>query len=383
MSARDEAPTQPRILGPDVARGVMLLLIAMAYAGVYAGSMFGADLSAEPVRDQAAGFVSRLFLDNRAFPMFAILFGYGVAWSVRRRQARDVPEKDIRSILRRRAWLLLLFGAVHAALIYPGEILTSYGLALLVTGWLLFRSDRALWIAAGVTGAFYLIVVPVMMVLSAFVPAEEAGALSGYLTVTDWIERIVFVPFNPLFLAIAYPLLLLVVLGYIAGRKKLFEEPEKHRRTLRAVALVGVTVSVVGALPTALITVGAIDVDPVTDGLLRGVQVLTGVAGGAGYAAFFALATDALDRLQWVPTKAVAAVGKRSLTFYILNSAVVAILLHPDLVGWGENIGAFGALVVAASTWLLGLVLAVQLERRDLPGPLETLMRRGVYGRAG
>ena len=64
----------PRVLAPDLARGVMLLLIAMAYAGVYAGAGFGTDVSSASWPDRAAAFATTVFLDNRAFPMFAILF---------------------------------------------------------------------------------------------------------------------------------------------------------------------------------------------------------------------------------------------------------------------------------------------------------------------
>lgn len=138
-------PRAARKLAPDLARGVMLLLIAMAYAGVYAGVGFGVDVSGEPARDRLAALFTTLFLDNRSFPMFAILFGYGMAWMVSRQRAKGTSDREVRRLLRRRGFFLLLFGAVHALLVFPGEILTSYGLAALVTGWLLLRSEKACW----------------------------------------------------------------------------------------------------------------------------------------------------------------------------------------------------------------------------------------------
>lgn len=53
-----------RLLAPDLARGVMLLLIAMAYAGVYVGMGFGVDASGEPLIDRVASFFAVLLLDN-------------------------------------------------------------------------------------------------------------------------------------------------------------------------------------------------------------------------------------------------------------------------------------------------------------------------------
>lgn len=210
-----------RKLAPDLARGFMLLLIAMAYAGVYAGGGFGTDLTDEPLPDRLAGFLATLLLDNRAFPMFAILFGYGLGWMVARQTERGSEPADVRRLLRRRGLFLLLFGAVHAFLVFPGEILTSYGLATLVTGWLLFRSNRVVVRAAWILAGLYACAVPVAML--GMVYAQSQGdipqeAVPGYTTAADWVERAAGVPFAPLFIAFGYPLLLLVVLGYRAGR---------------------------------------------------------------------------------------------------------------------------------------------------------------------
>lgn len=378
-----QSTTPRRILAPDAARGLMLLLIAMAYAGVYVGAGFGVDASQDPIPDRAATFAATLFLDNRAFPLFAILFGYGLAWSVARQSSRNVEADSIRRTMRRRALLLLLFGAVHAVLVFPGEILTSYGFALLITGWLLFRSERALNIALLVTGVFYIVTVPLVMVAEAAGPEDASTyAIPGYTTLGDWAERVAGVPFAPVYVAIAYPLLFLVILGYRAGRARLFESPESHRSLLRLLAWSGIGISLIGALPGALAAIGAFQPGPLTVALLMGLQILTGVAGGVGYAACFALGAEQLERVAPAVTRAVAAIGKRSLTFYIFNSVLVAIVLHAELFGAGTRVGHLGALAVAAAVWSAGLLLAAWLERAGRPGPLEALMRRGIYGRA-
>ncbi|WP_051297322.1 hypothetical protein [Brevibacterium album] len=225
-SSSAQAALPQRLLAPDAARGVMLLLIAMAYAGAYAGAGFGVDASAEPAPDRAATFAAILLLDNRAFALFAILFGYGVAWSVARQESRRTAPADIRRAVRRRALLLLLFGAAHALLVFPGEILTAYGFALLVTGWLLHRSDRALNLALLVTGLFSLVTVPLLMTGAAVAPEEGfAQTVPGCTYLEDWIDRLVGVPLSPVYIAVAYPLLFLVLLGYRAGRARLFRAP--------------------------------------------------------------------------------------------------------------------------------------------------------------
>ncbi len=377
----------PRKLAPDLARGAMLLLIAMAYAGVYAGGGFGTDVSGEPFQDRAASLFTTLFLDNRAFPMFAILFGYGMAWLVSRQRARGTPEQEIRRLMRRRGGFLLLFGFVHAFFVFPGEILTSYGLAALVTGWLLLRSNKAIVRAAVVFAVLYVITVPLSMVGMAVAGSADGAAeyalMPGYLSAEDWIARLVGLPFGPLFIAFAYPLLLLVVLGYRAGRAGLLDDPAAHRGFLTKVAVVGVSVSVLSALPIALTVQGVLSPGTVTEGLFMALQVLTGVFGGAGYAALFALWGIRLEQSRGPLTRAVAAMGQRSLTFYVLNSVLVAVVLQPDLVGLGSSAGAAGALLVAAAAWTVSLALATWLELRRRPGPLDQLMRRCVYGGRG
>lgn len=258
------------------------------------------------------------------------------------------------------------------------------GVMLLLTGWLLFRSDRALKIALAITGLFYLMSVPLIMTAAAIAPEDGfAQQIPGYTSVFDWVSRLVGPLIGPPYVAIAYPLLLLVPLGYWAGRARLFEQTAARRPLLRAVAGLGITVSVMGALPAGLIALGALEVSPVTEGLLLGLQVLTGIAGGAGYAACFALGAERLHGLAPTLTRSVAAVGKRSLTFYLLNSLLVAVILHPDLLGLGTHVGHFGAIVAAAASWTLGLLVAAWMEHTGRQGPAEVVMRRAVDGRPG
>lgn len=379
-------PVAERKLAPDLARGAMLLLIAMAYSGVYAGIAFGTPTPDQTAPDSVARFLTVLLLDNRAFPMFAILFGYGMSWMVARQRSAGTEEPQMRRLLRRRGLFLLLFGAVHAFLVYQGEILTSYGLAVLLLGWLLFRPDRVIKRTIAVLAVLYAVTCSVVMIVATigYAAAGEHGEAmavepAGYTTVGDWIGRLVALPFLPLYLAVAYPLLLLVSIGFLAGRWRLFDAPSTHRPQLVRIAAVGVPVSVLGALPAALIEVGRVEFAGVPTGLLLSIQVLTGVLGGAGYAAVFALLALRLDRRRGAITRAVAAMGQRSLTFYLFNSVVVAVVLHPDLLAVGAHVGSLGALAVGFGSWLLALGLAAWLDRAGRRGPADALMRHLVY----
>src|SRR5688500_11870480 len=84
--------TEPaeRALGPDLARGFMLLFIALANTHFFLRSpvVFGGyPQDGSPV-DAGVIWLLTTFVDGRAFPMFGLLFGYGVAQIVRRQQER-------------------------------------------------------------------------------------------------------------------------------------------------------------------------------------------------------------------------------------------------------------------------------------------------------
>lgn len=380
------APRGRRKLAPDLARGAMLLLIAMAYSGVYAGIAFGTPTPGQSPPDVVARLLTVLLLDNRAFPMFAILFGYGMSWMISRQRAAGSDETEVRRLVKRRSLLLLLFGAVHAFLVYQGEILTSYGLAGLVVGWLLLRPDRVLRRAVALLAVLYAITCSLAMIGIAAAAAHTGGTVTepaGYTTLQDWIGRLVTLPFLPLLLAVAYPLLLVVAIGFLAGRKGLLDDPAVHRGLLTRIAVGGVLLSVLGAVPAALIEIGVLRLPALPGGLLLALQVLTGVLGGAGYAAGFALLALRLDARRGALTTAVAAMGQRSLTFYLFNSVVVAFVLHPDLLGVGRHVGSLGSLAVGLGSWLLALGIAAWLGRTGRRGPADALMRHLVYRKSG
>src|SRR5215210_45230 len=123
MTERARAPAvgatavTARSLAPDLARGAMLLLIALANSHVYLhGHEIG--VRAYPVPESAADRVVILLqmtlVDGRAFPMFAALFGYGIVQLMRRQTAGGLDALGARRLVRRRGWWMILIGFLHA-----------------------------------------------------------------------------------------------------------------------------------------------------------------------------------------------------------------------------------------------------------------------------
>ncbi|ASO23055.1 putative membrane protein YeiB [Actinoalloteichus hoggarensis] len=383
--ADQPTPVPPRYLAPDLARGFMLLLIAMAYAPFYVSAAeYG--LNYHPDDGSTADAVTNLLrivlLDNRSYTMFAALFGYGLATVVARRQAAGAAPVETRRVLRRRGLFLLLFGFVHGTLVFPGEILGAYGIATLLVASLLFRPDRALLRVVGMLIPVFLLVVPVLtLIASSAMYAEGATVVPGY-SPPELLERLVTYPVTPVYNLLTYPVVLTMLLGVWAGRRAVLADPAAHRGLLRRTAVIGIAVSVAGALPAGLVAAGLWQSSTTLDGVLMTVQILTGVAGGLGYAAVFGLISARAGDRPGPIARALAAAGSRSLSCYLFNSVLLALLLSPSLLGLGDSMNSTGALFAAAGVWAVGVTLAVLLGRSGRGGPADVLLRRLVNGPA-
>lgn len=394
----------PRALAPDIARGFMLLLIAIANVSWHLWGHPSGLTSAHPTDggplDTALAALAIVFVDGRIYPMFAFLFGYGMVQFARSRTARGFPEQVIgRMLIRRHLWLLV-FGFVHALLLFHGDILGAYGLAGLILGALFFRrTDKTLtivsWVLAGIILLFSLLAVIAGLLLF-LVPPEVRDEISGSVALgtsqTDAFAAQSNYALAALFRAGSWfgstigTLLMLTVplaimLGWIAARRGLLDDPHTHRRALGRIAGWGIATGVAGGVPNALVFLGVIPLPSLNSWMFMGIDSLTGVAGGIGYAAMFGLLARRIGAHPGPVAKAIAGVGRRSLSFYLLQSVLLAPLLNAWGFGIGEHIGTTVAFTIATGVWIISLVLAVALDSRNARGPAESLLRRLTYGR--
>lgn len=398
--APEDGPALGRILAPDLARGAMLLLIALANVPIYLTGHGQSTVGAHPlggsVADRIVQALTLVSVDQRVYPMFAVLVGYGITMSDRAARAKGVTVRASSQRLCLRNLALIGFGGAHAALLWGGDILGVYGLfGLLLVLLFLRRSDVVVVAAIGV-GAVILFLFAVcslaLGVTTLDAPGHSgSGAGSGSLgesvatgdalaavglRLTAWAE----LSFTQGLLSLAVPVAML--LGLFAARHRILEEPHRHARAVRAVAVVGVLTGWAGGLPIALVHVGAL---PDLQGLtwaLSAPHSVTGLACGVGYVATFALLGDRLqNRPRGRFTTGVTAVGKRSLSCYLAQSLICA----PILAGWGlglaTKLGSTTAAIYALGAWLLTFAWAAWLERHGRPGPAESLLRRLSYPR--
>ncbi len=390
-----------RALAPDLARGAMLALIAVAnvswylwQAPTWPGSLHPTDGSTV---DRAVQGVVITCVDGRVYPMFAFLFGYGMVQFARARTAAADSGREIERLLTRRHWGMVGIGLAHAVLLWGGDIVAAYGAAALVLmlAWRT-RSRVLLSWCVGIVAA--LLVIAAMTGLGTWLSGadgtHDAGDLvsspGNGLTARAVNAEPSYLGAVRLRLELAEPVYAVaqglvpgvvpvcILLGWVAGRRRVIEDVETHRRLLRRVAGGGIALGWAGGLPLALTHLGVWTAPRSVWWVLYLPHLLTGMAAGLGYVALFALvAGRRRGRPWWGPW--VGAAGRRSLSCYLFQSFVFAPLLSAWGLGLGGRIGTAVAVTIALGTWALSVLLAAVLERAGWRGPFEVLLRRITY----
>ena len=398
-----------RYPAPDVARGFMLLLIAVANVPQWSRAPAeSAGTFQASVADAWWVFVRTLFVDHRAYPLFAMLFGFGLMTMVNRRiasgtraylqslpgvgagreptaqeesWAREQATVDARRLVRRRGWWMILFGFVHG-IFFVGDIIGVYGLvAVVFAGWLSRKRYIALCIGGVVIAA---VAVCAYMAIDLF-PPEMAAQMSGEQvsstpTALPWfvinISGWIFALFAQFLITLIVPA---AVIGARLADTDIIIHPERHRGLLMAMGIGGLTLGIGGALHSALTKVMSIPAwswDFVT-------KEFFGLGGACGWLALLALyaggpreggGLTGLRRLA-------SAVGRRSMTAYLSQTILFGfIFVIVPLLVTGERLwlGQAGAALVAVMVWLVTVVLCAVLDRGGHAGPFETLLRTAV-----
>ncbi|MEU3307704.1 DUF418 domain-containing protein [Nocardiopsis sp. NPDC055551] len=373
-------PPARRSLAPDLARGFMLLVIATVHAHMFrqiAGTGEGLDLVG--TLDTTVTAFMTLFAESRGYPMFAALFGYGLAQIYLRRTAEGRPWPWVRSLVRRRGRWMVVIGFLHTLLLFYGDIIAVYGLIALLLAGVLHRTDRRL-LATGLAWAS--VGTLVYAVFEAGLSASDAQQQAMEVTpLTDLIMRLAIWPvMTVLMLGIS---VLPFTVGVWAARRRLMEEPERHLRFLRRVALVGIVAAVIGALPQMFVMVRVWQPDPVLSIAVKWLHVVSGYAGGFGYAALIAVLAVAIGDRRGPLVRALAATGQRSMTCYLLQSVAWVALLMPYTLNIGAGLDDAQAVLLGAAVWAVTVVIAAIMDRFGVRGPAETFLRRMTYGPGG
>src|SRR5947209_1895195 len=236
-----------RIAAIDTVRGVALFgVMAMNVATVFRVSIFEQFLPAGldgTWLDRALYWILMAAIDLKAFALFSLLFGVGLAIQ---HDHLSASSRRTLLLLRRLAFLLLI-GALHLVIIWNGDILLEYAIAGLVVLPFLFCRLRILTIAGTALLAVFL--------MSSFLPEIASLPSRAWMTqnVADatriygsggFAEVLAFrvheLPgFLPLHLFMFPRTVALMLIGAAAWRAGWFREGSRASRCVPLVAAAG------------------------------------------------------------------------------------------------------------------------------------------------
>jgi uncharacterized protein len=385
--------TAERMTVLDAMRGVAVLGILLinvdalsGYAFTPAAAHVGLPLAKW---DEAAWLVLAFLVEAKFYSLFSFLFGVGFAVFVQRASARGA---DPRKLFKRRLVGLMIIGLVHTLFIWYGDILLTYALIGFALVPFLRRDDRSVLRWAVAMLAAPIVLYALMFALAGQPPPAEGSAEvslppvmeaaaqkfahGNYIAVVQ--GNIVFTIANVIrrLLLMFFPRVLgMFLLGFYAGRRRIFADIGAHARLLRSVTALGLSIG----LPLSLL--GAVWGEyavgpPNVKGLIETVIKSIGVpALSLGYAAALCLLFNNAPRLM----RALAPAGRMALTNYLMHSVAGMVIFYSFGFGLFGRVSLTMAIAGALVFFLLQIVISRWWLTRAQFGPAEWLWRMFTY----
>jgi uncharacterized protein len=379
VNAHPVAPAD-RIVAIDIVRGVALFGVMT----INVTTEFRVSIFEQFLQDHVdGGWLDRALysflmigIDLKAFALFSLLFGLGLA--IQHDHLSRHPQR-ITLLIRRLAFLMLV-GGVHLLLVWNGDILFEYAIAGFIVVALLFGPSR-LPAAVGLALLAVFIVSPFLPPIATMPSrswmtqaAAEATRVYGSGGFADVLAfRIRELPgLLPLHLFIFPRTVALMLIGAAIWRAGLIQRVSRVCRWLPMAAAIG---GGCGAALAAIHAIGLFDLG--WQGQLS-LERLGTVLLAFGYGAVIIWAfgkTRAQSLLAWA-----APLGRMAFTNYVMQSVVFGWLFYGYGLGLFAKVGVATALAIGTSVYAAQLIFSAHWLLRYRFGPLEWLWRSAMYG---
>ena len=379
----------------DVLRGAALFGILAAnmrgFNGPLAAYFDHSLMWTDPVSRAAQAFVD-LFISGKFITLFAFMFGIGFAVMLERAESRGAA---FRAIYVRRLLVLLVFGLLHAVLLWWGDILTAY--ALLGFGLLLFRrrSPRTVLVWAAVLYAYPTAMALLMLVVyAAGVPipmpppttAEELQRIIGVYAGGSYAaivrQNVAELPMLMIGIVFFYPRVLGIFLfGMWVWRRGIIRDLAANAGLLRTCQRHALWV----ALLFNAATVAVMEIyhpNPMLPSVWGTIAQITASIGMPAGSLFYATTLGLLwNRVEWRHRlRPFAAVGRTALSNYLLQSVICTTLYYSWGGGFYGRVNPLLGFVPTVVIYAILLAASVYWMRHFDYGPMEWLWRRLTYG---
>ena len=391
-------PEKQRIVSLDVLRGVALLGIlpmniqyfSMPGAAYWNPTAYG-DLHGA---NYLVWFLSHLFADLKFMAVFSMLFGAGIVLMTSRVESAGRRPAPVHY---RRMGCLILFGLLHAHLLWAGDILYDYGVcglvvyffrklaprALIVLGLLTVSITSAIMFVSGYSLSHAPAAVQQQWREELWQPTPEGAAQELHTARGAYLQQLRARVSESLALETVYfvrwsfwreaGLMLIGMAFFKTGVLSAKRSPRFYAAMIAMALCAGVPVIWYGVVRQWA------HAWSFPDGFFYGLQynywASLLVSGGWIGAAMLASRAPALLPL----TRRLAAVGRMAFTNYILHTLICTTIFY------GYGFGLFGHLerirqfAIVAAIWFLQLWLSPFWLRHFQFGPLEWLWRSATY----
>ncbi len=324
-----------------------------------------------------------VFVQASFYPIFALMFGYGMAIMYRRSTIRGTSFYNI-SV--RRLTVLLFIGMIHASLVWYGDILITYALMGLVL--LLFiRLSGPILIGIG-TGLYLIpqLFISSMLLISVLFDtvalneftdiaglkrAEVIYATGSFLQVTaqrihDWKT----LNLTSGFILYFFLILPMMMIGAGAGKLMWLERAKENWKKWLLVVLIALPVGIAAKM-IPFLKEQSLSLQYVQD-------VIGGPILGIAYTAMIVLLMMS-DKVANI-LRPIGSAGRMSISIYLSQSLIGTIIFY------GYGFGLYGYITLETGTWLAVALYVVQVVFAHIwlskyrYGPVEKLWRLLTYG---
>jgi uncharacterized protein len=322
-----------------------------------------------------------IFIQTSFYPLFSMLFGYGLGIQFLRAEARKQPFTPMAV---KRLLVLLAFGIIHAFLIWYGDILITYAvMGLLLLGMIRLPSKVLLGLGAVIYTIPHVLLLLLMFAAVAANPnfytgiqavqssidAYSAGAFADIFSqrLNDWLYS--NGPFN--FVILIATILPFLMAGAAAAKWQLIERTKQYRKLWMLLA--------VGALAAGLL----LKTTPYFIDKNYAFVYLQDIFGGPllalSYAAMIALIAQSGSMRKML--QPIAKVGRMSLTTYIGQSLIATFIFYSYGLGLYGKVDLLTGTLIAVGIFAVQLIFAEVWFMKFSKGPLEIIWRRWTYGK--
>lgn len=324
-----------------------------------------------------------IFVQGSVYPLFSMLFGYGLAMQFLKSTANGGP---FAKFAVRRLTILLIIGCIHAFLIWAGDILITYALAGFVLIlmirlkpiWLLLISIFLFLIPNGLLyGLVYLgsflepnatIIYTGIQEIEASIVAYGQGSWGDIFSqrLSDWL----YMSGNGLIvISMLFTIVPFLLLGAAAAKWKLIERARELKVywmiTVLVMLIVGTVIKWLPYLLEAnLFTMGIQD-------------TFGGPLQAIAYAGIIALVCSIPFAAKILSP--ISKVGRMSMTTYLMQSIIATTIFY------AYGFGLYGKIDLSTGTWMAIGIYAFQVVFAEIwftkfkQGPVELLWRKLTY----